>query len=206
MQQCICDCAYVTLRECATLSPCPAQHVSHVARLRTFTRHALFLCAAQYLEVYPNATADQVRRALVEELATPDTVMGAGPESTATLLFSNLTKGGPQGTVTPGGGTGSSISSTGTQGGGGLSRAALAAIGVFTAGKFCVPAVCAGQPGAGSANGRRTNTGPPVETPAASWHGGSTLVSVAKCHAMCCFMRLRPCLQLRWWRPCWLPS
>ncbi len=50
------------------------------------------LFAAQYLELHPNATAAEVRRALVQEMATPDIVTGGGPASPTMLLYTNLNK------------------------------------------------------------------------------------------------------------------
>ena len=47
--------------------------------------------AAQYLQLRPDATPSEVRRALVG-MATPHTVTGVGSASTASLLFTNLSE------------------------------------------------------------------------------------------------------------------
>jgi hypothetical protein len=44
------------------------------------------LDAAQYLELHPNATATEVRRALTEQFATRDVILGAGSASPNKLL------------------------------------------------------------------------------------------------------------------------
>lgn len=88
--------------------------------------------AAQYLELHKNASATEVRRALLE-LATPGVVVGPGVEPGAGLLYTNLMQPAPTelgaGGLPPGAPNGSaSGSGSGSSDSGGLSNGAEAAI------------------------------------------------------------------------------
>ncbi len=46
--------------------------------------------AAQYLQLYPNATVDQVRDALTRQLAIPNAVTGTGTAGPSSLIYTDL--------------------------------------------------------------------------------------------------------------------